>query len=855
MNGSVFTPNLNSVKSEPETTAVKPAVKPDSVGSMLLKISQYAVIVIFGLSTIFFMPGLWATLGFGKTLFTIVLSVVVLICMSLLTLRSRQVKTVLPVSLGVFWGVVGVAFLSAVLSGDIQDSILGSVLGVQTAGFLAVMALVMTATLTLQGSKIMTIKALALFGCVSGLLLAYNILRIIFGASFLPLGSFGSVTVSPIGGFNDLALFAGLIVLLGLITLLQLPLRGLTQGAVALLIYMGLFVLGVVNFFNIWVIVGFFGLLLFVYLLSRDTLFADSADEAEKQPISKLLLVTTGIVCLVSAVFIVGGEYAGNKINALTNINYVEVRPSIEATIDITKDVYSESMLFGTGPNRFADAWRMHKDASINETIFWDTDFGAGSGYIPTLFVTLGAVGGVLLLVFHAYFLLLGYRMFLKNTIRDSYWYYFGIVSFAGAIFLWGMSYLYVPGVSILLLTAIFTGFTFVAYNASAGSALVTIPLANSRQRGFFLMAATIAIITASIGALLTVGEQYVAQARFSESQATATSIDEFEQVAFTSFALFPDDRFVSARAQIQLAKLNAIINIPEPTEENQQQFITAAEQASVFAQQAVQADPTSPDNHAVLAGVYSNLAAAGFEGARERAEASLATARELDPFNPAYRLLAAQTAIRTGDVERAREEIIAALQLKRNYTQALYLATQLDISEGNVESAIATTQAIINLEPNNPTRYFQLGILLSSNENTSGAIAAFQAAIARDPGYANARYFLALAYVNNDQPDLALAELEIVQQTNQENAELAALIAQIRSGELVSVPNTGIDAPVNEAAVEPGVNTTVPEGQALDTDLVTPVNTVPAADEDESQPEAESQEQTNPATSTATTE
>jgi tetratricopeptide (TPR) repeat protein len=840
MDGSLFTPNLKKVEAENSESHEDKAMKPDLVSDLLLKVAQYAVLATFGFVTIFFTPGLWASLGFDKTIFTIAMAGLVLIAMSLLTLRKRQAKTVLPIPLTLFWGVVGAAFLSALLSGDIQDALLGSVLGPQTVGFLAVMAIVMTATLVLQGSKIMTIKALAMFGCVAGVLLTYNIARILFGAEFLSFGSFSDVTVSPIGGFNDLALFAGLVVLLGLITLLQLPLRGLTQGAVAALIYMALFVLAVVNFFNIWVVIGFFGLLLFVYLLSSDTLFADSLETEQKQPVSKVLLVTTAIVCVVSAVFIVGGEYAGNKISSLTGINYIEVRPSLEATIDITKAVYSENILFGVGPNRFADAWRMHKDIGINETIFWDTDFGAGSGYVPTLFTTLGVIGAVLLVVFHAYFLLMGYRMFLKNSIRDSYWYYFGILSFAAAAFLWGMTYVYVPGVSILLLTAVFTGFTFVAYGASSAPALFTLPLASSRQRGFFLMATAIVVITITVGSLLTVGEQYTAQARFAESQATATSIEEFEQVAFSSYNLFPDDRFVSARAQIQLSILNSIIGIPEPTEENQQQFVTAAEQAGVFAQEAVQADPTNPDNHAVLAGVYSTLAAAGFEGARERAVTSLTTAQQLDPLNPAYKLMAAQMAVRTGDIEQARSEITASLNLKPNYTQALYLSAQLDISEGNVESAISTTQAIIALEPNNPSRYFQLGVLLSATEKTKEAISAFSAAIERDSEYANARYFLALAYLNNNQPNMALEQLKIVQQTNQENVELAALIAQVEGGEMPEIQTSSTDAPVSDPAVAPGDNTTVQSGEDLESDLVSPVNTVPANEDETSENQAE---------------
>jgi len=39
------------------------------------------------------------------------------------------------------------------------------------------------------------------------------------------------------------------------------------------------------------------------------------------------------------------------------------------------------------------------------------------------------------------------------------------------------------------------------------------------------------------------------------------------------------------------------------------------------------------------------------------------------------------------------------------------------------------------------------------------------------------------------------------------------------------------VNAPVNDSTVAPGPNTTVPAGESIDTDLVTPVNTVPATD------------------------
>lgn len=852
MSKNVFIPKINQMQSvEQEDVRVSNNDNDkDNAGIVLQRIAQYSVIVLFGILPIFFTVGLWASLGFSKTILAIAVGALVVVTMSLLTLRRSKALTVLPISLGLFWAVVLVAIISGLLSGDSQEAIRGSVMGVHTAGFIAVLGLAMTIPLALQGSKIMTIKALALFSFVAALLLVYNVFRLFAGGEFLSFSSFGSVTVSPIGGFNDLAIFAGLMVVLGLITLVQLPLKAWLQFTISVLVAISLVILSVVNFFDIWLAVGFFGLLMLVYILSRDSLFKISNDSKPVKS-SRSLIVTTALVCCVSALFILAGDYAGGKINAITNIDYVEVRPSTAATIDIVKSVYSEDVLFGIGPNRFEDAWRLYKDPSINETIFWDTDFNAGGGYVLTLFAGVGLLGGLLLILFHLFFLYLGYRMLLRSSHQDSYWYYFGTVSFAAACFVWGMSYVYVPGAGMLLLGALFTGFTFVAAGSLLPSMVRSIPLVVNRRRGFFLMAAIILAITVSVSTLFSVGKQYVAQANFSKAQATAESVEEFEQIALNSFENYSDDRFVSSRAQIQISNMIALLGVTEPTEEQQRRFLSASDQAVNFAKQAVDEDSTNPDNHAIIAGVYSNLAIAGVDGAQERANASLAEAQRLDPINPGYHLIAAQMSARIGDVSSAREEISTALNLKPNFTQALYLSAQLDINEGNTESAIVTTQDIIRLEPNNPTRYFQLGVLFSANNNYPEAINSFQRAVALNADYANARYLLALAYLNTDQTEAGLEQLRVVQQTNTENVDLNSLIQQVESGEFVPAPNTSLEVPVSDVSPDEGFGDTVTTSSDIDTDLVSPVNTASDIEDEEAEVPVDDTEEAVPSDST----
>src|SRR5690606_25154905 len=121
------------------------------------------------------------------------------------SLRYSQVSTVMPRALVAFWAFVAVAFLSGLVSGDIQDTLRGSVFESQTAGFFAVMGLVMTIPLILQRSKIMSLKTLIALGAASSLAILYTVLRLFIESPALSMGSFRSVTVSPVGSFNDLA--------------------------------------------------------------------------------------------------------------------------------------------------------------------------------------------------------------------------------------------------------------------------------------------------------------------------------------------------------------------------------------------------------------------------------------------------------------------------------------------------------------------------------------------------------------------------------------------------------------------------------------------------------------------------
>lgn len=836
MSQTIFAPKLTqSAPVEPAHSAPAQPAR-DVTSGWLLSLAHWLLVGFAGLLPVFFVPGLWGSLGFQKVLLSmgVVGSVVILLC--LLSLRTRSVLSVAPVSLLLFWGVAGSSVVSALFSPNWLSAFRGSAVESQTVTFVVLLAGLMTVALVLQRAKKATMTLFMALAAGSLALLIYVVLRLFLGP-VLAMSSFGSVTVSPIGNFNDLAVFAGLTVVLSLIALLQLRVSQMVKGFLVALILLSLIALAAVNFFYIWLVVGFFSLLVLLYLISQDTLFAsvtaEGVDSRPNQPVSKLTIGVAAVICLVSAGFIIAGDYLGGVVSNAFNVEYLEVRPSLGATVGIMQATYNDDLLFGAGPNQFVSSWRSFKDASINQTIFWSTDFRAGSGYVPTMFINLGLIGALLLVAFHLWYLWSGIRMLLRPVGADQFWYFVGLLSFTGAVFLWGVSYVYIPGPTLLLLAALLTGVSFSASAALQPQRAFTVALASNQQRGFVLMAVAILLISGAMGAWFTYGKQYVAQASFAQAQVNQTDPAALDQAALAAFALYPDVQFLSVRARLALMDMNQVLTITEPSEADQQRFLVASNLAITFAEAAAAQAPTEPAYHAILAGIYNNLAIAGVPNAVERAAASIATAQALDPQNPSYAFLTAQLAANRGDVAVSREALNQALQQKSNFTEALFLLTQIDIAEGDVEAAITTTEAIIRLEPNNPTRYYQLGILESSTGNAAAAKQAYSVAIQLDPNFANARYLLALLQIADGEMDQALESLRFIQTSNAENTELQALIAALEAGEVPAL-NTQTTIPVNEnqpIVVEDGVTSPV----APESDLLTPLNTVRDTPVDES--------------------
>ncbi len=818
------TPEVNTIPTQKMASS-------DGVERTLKTIAHSFIIGAFGLLPLLFLPVAYAPFDYTKTLFVVLAALIALIFFSLSVLRSGALSVVSWRSLVAFWMVVLTAGVSSLLSGDTQDSLISDTFAVHSTFFIGLMALLVTMVTLFGQSKSFIMRiyiALAGSGLVLGL---FQFLRVLFGPEFLSFGLFTTNTSTLLGGWNDLALFFGLTILLSMVALEQLPLTKWGRVLFSVVVGVSLIMLSVVNFFAVWLVLALVSLMVLMYGLTKDRFAVKQLSAFAAKPATALSsVIVSAVVFIMALIFVIGGSAVGGMISDVTDISYIEVRPSLSATIDIAGSVYKENTLVGVGPNRFIDAWRLYKDRSLNETIFWATDFTTGSGYLLTQFVTNGLLGMIAWFVFLGAFLYVGVRMLFKPTTTDRFWYFIGTSSFVAATYLWGMSLVYTPGAAMMLLTALFTGITFAAASVLLKSKVYVWSIEENRRAGFALIAVVMLVIVGSASSLYYVGRHYSAIYMFSGAVSGldgSMTLDAVEQKIASSFTIVQSDRYARQIALYELGKLNSLLAVTDPSEEEQVEFQNATANAVQAAEQAVLIDPTEPMNNSTLGAVYSVLAAAGVEGGADRASQAFQNARLYDPVNPSYALLEAQLASRIGNLDEARTKVEEAVALKQNYTDALFFLTQLDVADGKVEEAIGTTQTIIRLEPNNPARYYQLGVLYSSNKKLDEAIAAFEQAVVLDQNYANARYFLGLAYIEKGETDKAVEQLEVVASLNPDNTDLQQMITALKSGNTFATPSAETTVP--ETVEDPVENdgTAVTTTEAPRTSLITPVNPI----------------------------
>lgn len=761
-------------------------------------ISVWALIVTLIVALVVVIPS--ASIPFVATK-TFILAAGALITLALYILaRLSRGNAIFPpwLLIGALWLPALAYLFSSVFSGVLFSSAFwGSAIEPDTLGFILVATILgmLTALLLRRTENYRSFLRTSAY--VFGIVVVIEVLILIIG-QFIP--NTISPALSIIGSYDDLSFLLGLGVISTLITFrfIQLPKR----AHLLLLIGMlgALILLAVANSSLVWTLLALVSLGLFVESVMRRSPGSSSSADLddlgsthESGPIEKDAgsrpLVLPLVILAVSLFFLIGGTLGAALANAL-HASVVSVRPSWQSTLSVAQKTYTTAPIFGTGPNTFGVEWLKNRDASLNSTIFWNTNFTSGIGFIPTSFVTTGILGALAWIGFLLLLIVIGSRMLIQRAPKDSFIRFVAILSFIASLYLFTVAIFSLPNAVILSLAFVFAGLFISTTRFAEGSGQWGIIFARSPRVGFVIVFSLTLLLLGSVVAAYTLVGHYVAVAELTSANATLNSSGNLTTAgtaAQNSISFAPSAAAYQVQASIASAQLNQLVSSQGAglsATAAQQQFQTDLSAGINAALTATRLAPSDYQSWVLLGNLYAQAVPLGVTSAYDSAKSAYEKAQALNPTDPEIPYILAQLNVADKKNQEAEQDLKTAITLKQDYTNAIFLLSQLEVQDGNVKDALTTALAAAYFTPNDPNILFQVGILRAASNDLPGAVTALSAAVDASPQFANARYFLSAVYAKQGDFKDALLQMQAVAAMSADNAKaVATQLAALEAG------------------------------------------------------------------------
>lgn len=650
-------------------------------------------------------------------------------------------------------------------------------------------------------------RIFSLYGWLVGasfVVFLFIVIGFLVAGGVLPSSLSSYLLPNIVGKWNDLATFFGFTGIISLVTLELMALKKKLKVAAITSLTLSLVVLALVNFQLLWVIVGVFSLLVFVYAISFGQ--KNTGEEITER---KIPLFSFSVLIL-SVFFVLASGPVNDVVRNTLRLNIPQevVRPSWYATATVAKETLLKDPVFGVGPNRFLNAWTSYKPAGINATDAWSIDFNYGIGIIPSFAVTLGLVGIIVWVAFLGLFLYTGFKAIFKINLNKTS-HYILTSSFLGAAYLWAIAIFYVPNIAIFGLAFVMTG-VFVAALAEGGIVKnYDFSFLEDPRVGFVSVLVLILFIISSIVGGYFVVEKFLSLASYQKSVTLSARGDILGARTALENAkkLRESDLYYRALSEVDTNSLGVILNQKGISQETvKAQFQLTSRDAIDNAIKATQFDQTNYMNWISLARAYETLipfgaAAEFYDNAKKNFEEAIAR----NHANPAIYLELARLELINKNVAGAKEYIAKALTMKSDYVDAIFLLAQIQADEGDLKNAIISSEAASLISPNDIGVFFQLGFLRYKNGDYTGAVSALERAAELNPSYSNAKYFLGLSYSKLGRIADAIRQFEDIKIMNPDNTEVQAILNNLRtsssafSGGIPAAPEKRSTPPIKE--------------------------------------------------------
>ncbi len=598
-----------------------------------------------------------------------------------------------------------------------------------------------------------------------------------------------------VGSWNDFAIFFGLVVLVVLSTIEFLKTKGPLLVMQYFLLVSGLFFMIVINVPFIWVMVGLFSIIIFVYSISVQQAGINVVHDAEGK---KKFPFTTLMVVFVCLIFLVGNNSIGNLMSRYLTVQNVDVRPLFTTTADIAVKAIKHNPLFGTGPNTFVIDWALWQPKEVAQSIFWNSDFSEGYSSLMTFAVTTGILG---ILAWLAFLVMFGFKLVqsLKKALSNSLSNYFTITTIMVAIYTWVTIIIYTPNFMMFALAFASSGIIIgiLVFNES-------IPVKNfsflgDPRNSFFSILGLMALMIVTLSTTYLYTEKFASIMYFSKGSTSANTLESLvksEKMLMNALLLDQNDAYYRTLSQVYVAQIGLLVNdksiSADILKSNIQKLVNSAE---VSASAAVSQNPKQYQNYVNLGNVYSSLVPLAVANSYESAVKAFDKAKALAPNNPSVLLARATLEYLNKNNDGAKQFIDQALLLKADYTDAIFLLAQIQTNEGNLSGAIKQAEKAAGLTPNDPTVFFRLGLLRYNNSDYTGSIGAFEQAVILDNNYLNARFLLGQSYQKVGRTDDARIQFNLLAQVLPDNQDVKDALASL-SNRSTPAPTTDTTIP-----------------------------------------------------------
>ncbi len=697
--------------------------------SLYTKISSVVLTVFFALLPLFFLPYTTFTFFYAKVGLVALCVLIMAVVLIVRIIDEKSFSRPAWLYVGII-GAVPVAYLiSAFFSKNIPESLIGQGVDFDTVFMVSLGMLLAAIVAHISRDRKQTVFTLGVaFSGVALVVTLFHLIRFIFGANILSLGLFTSSASNTIGSLGDLGIYAGLALIISIISLEFLTFGAAVRAGFYALTVSSLAVVVVTNFNFIGNLFGT-GIpisLAFVLMLCALIVFVHK----------KVIGLKGAIPYVACAVFVVlllctvEARVVSNWISPLAGVKaseMLDVRPSPGDSIKVAENTLTLSprtALVGVGPNRYFTAWDVFKptDPKISTTpeSFKQSDFSMSFSYISTSLVTEGLLG---FLAWIFFFIVLGryvYMLFRKvvKSKADPLSVYSSATVSISTIFLWIAVLLYTPGPVIIFLAFIFTGLLFGRLMAED---IISVKVLKWDEVGYWKSFSIVFSLVVAMAVIISVGYVWSIEALASSyaqkavnilaASGTSPSVKDKNAIILETKGLMQEA--IKLNLSSEYLRLYSEISLVRPSD-----FIKSLTAPVVV--KDIPVEVAADVNNAFVAadyaatnldkGDYRNWIELGkvhetatFLGATSSADLSVQAylqAETLNPTSPLPPFLVGRILMLAGRYDIAVQQLTRALQLNPNYTDARALLDSATAALNKGTAPVSNVSTAVNAAP-----------------------------------------------------------------------------------------------------------------------------------------------------------